>query len=41
VLDWNALAIGFYETLVATMLPEWKLCRMSGAHIEALAAAIE
>jgi len=40
VLDWNELAIGFYDRIGAALLPEWKLCRMSGAPIEALAAGI-
>jgi GNAT superfamily N-acetyltransferase len=41
VLDWNELAIGFYKTIGAALLPEWTLCRMSGASIEALATALE
>ena len=34
VLDWNEHAIRFYERMGATMLPEWRLCRVTG---EALA----
>lgn len=34
VLDWNVSAIGFYEELGATVLPDWKVCRLDG---EALA----
>jgi GNAT superfamily N-acetyltransferase len=30
VLDWNADAIGFYERMGATLLPEWRICRVSG-----------
>jgi GNAT superfamily N-acetyltransferase len=30
VLDWNAHAIGFYERMGATLLPEWRICRVSG-----------
>jgi GNAT superfamily N-acetyltransferase len=30
VLDWNAPAIGFYERMGATLLPEWRICRVSG-----------
>ena len=41
VLDWNAPAIEFYRTIGAALLPEWKLCRMSGASIDGLAAQIE
>jgi len=35
VLDWNEDAIRFYETMGATVLPEWRICRLAG---EALAA---
>jgi GNAT superfamily N-acetyltransferase len=31
VLDWNADAIRFYERMGATLLPEWRICRVSGA----------
>ena len=30
VLDWNVDAIRFYERLGATLLPEWRICRVSG-----------
>ena len=30
VLDWNAPAIGFYENLGATLMPEWRLARVTG-----------
>ena len=30
VLDWNADAIRFYQRMGATLLPEWRLCRVSG-----------
>ena len=30
VLDWNENAIRFYEKLGATMLPDWRLCRVTG-----------
>jgi GNAT superfamily N-acetyltransferase len=30
VLDWNEHAIRFYEKLGATMLPEWRICRVTG-----------
>ncbi len=30
VLDWNQPAIEFYQSLGATVLPEWQLCRLSG-----------
>jgi ribosomal protein S18 acetylase RimI-like enzyme len=31
VLDWNAPAIAFYEHLGATVLPDWRICRMTEA----------
>jgi GNAT superfamily N-acetyltransferase len=30
VLDWNVNAIRFYERMGATLLPEWRICRVSG-----------
>lgn len=30
VLDWNQPAIDFYQSIGATILPEWQLCRLSG-----------
>lgn len=30
VLDWNEDAIRFYETMGATLLPEWRICRVTG-----------
>jgi len=35
VLDWNENAIRFYEKMGATVMPEWRICRVTG---EALAA---
>jgi GNAT superfamily N-acetyltransferase len=29
VLDWNQSAIDFYQHLGATVLPEWRICRMT------------
>lgn len=34
VLDWNENAIRFYEKMGATVMPEWRICRVTG---EALA----
>jgi hypothetical protein len=34
VLDWNQNAIRFYQKMGATVLPEWRICRVAG---EALA----
>ncbi len=39
VLDWNAPAIGFYESLGARMMDEWTVMRVDGAALPALAAA--
>jgi len=30
VLDWNAPAIGFYEAMGATVLPDWRIARVTG-----------
>jgi GNAT superfamily N-acetyltransferase len=30
VLDWNAPAIAFYQGMGATLLPEWRLARVTG-----------
>jgi GNAT superfamily N-acetyltransferase len=38
VLEWNELALGFYRGLGARTLDEWRICRLTGAAIEALAA---
>jgi len=38
VLDWNQPAIGFYQRMGATVLPDWRICRVTGAAIEQLAA---
>jgi GNAT superfamily N-acetyltransferase len=30
VLDWNANAIRFYEGMGATVMPDWRICRLTG-----------
>ncbi len=30
VLDWNVDAIRFYERMGATLLPDWRICRVTG-----------
>jgi GNAT superfamily N-acetyltransferase len=30
VLDWNANAIAFYEKMGATVMPDWRICRVTG-----------
>ncbi|MCA6215047.1 GNAT family N-acetyltransferase [Ideonella sp. B7] len=37
VLDWNANAIGFYQRMGATVLPDWRICRVSGDVLAAFA----
>jgi GNAT superfamily N-acetyltransferase len=34
VLDWNERAISFYERLGATVLPDWRICRISGPQLQ-------
>ena len=38
VLDWNTPAIRFYEGLGATVMPDWRIARVVGSAIDALAA---
>jgi GNAT superfamily N-acetyltransferase len=37
VLDWNQPAIDFYEKMGATVLPDWRVVRMTGDALEKLA----
>jgi GNAT superfamily N-acetyltransferase len=37
VLDWNEPAIGFYKTMGAEILPEWRICRVTGESLAHLA----
>jgi len=30
VLDWNEHAIGFYRGMGATVMPDWRICRVTG-----------
>ena len=30
VLDWNENAIRFYEKMGATVMPDWRICRVAG-----------
>jgi GNAT superfamily N-acetyltransferase len=36
VLDWNEHAIRFYRRMGATVMPEWRICRVTGAALEQL-----
>ncbi|CAH2796716.1 MAG: Acetyltransferase, GNAT family [uncultured Paraburkholderia sp.] len=38
VLDWNTAAISFYEKMGATVLPDWRVVRLTGDALEQLAA---
>jgi len=35
VLDWNESAIRFYEKMGASLLPDWRICRLSGVALQA------
>jgi ribosomal protein S18 acetylase RimI-like enzyme len=37
VLEWNELAIGFYRRQGAEILPEWRICRVTGEALDRLA----
>lgn len=37
VLDWNTPAHAFYESLGATILPDWRITRITGTNLHALA----
>ena len=38
VLDWNANAIRFYEGMGATVMPEWRICRVTGSALRTMGA---
>lgn len=38
VLDWNVAAIDFYESLGASVLPDWRIARVTGEALPRLAA---
>jgi hypothetical protein len=37
VLDWNESAIEFYRRQGAEVLPEWRICRVTGDALERMA----
>ncbi len=39
VLDWNQSAIAFYQRMGATVLPDWRTCRVTGEVLTYLAHA--
>jgi len=38
VLDWNQPAIDFYRSLGAELLPDWRICRVTGESLARLAS---
>jgi GNAT superfamily N-acetyltransferase len=40
VLQWNQNAIEFYQSLGATVLPEWRICRMTAETLTEIATKI-
>jgi GNAT superfamily N-acetyltransferase len=38
VLDWNEPAINFYKAMGASILPDWRVCRVTGEALTGLAA---
>ncbi|HEY9239564.1 MAG TPA: GNAT family N-acetyltransferase [Burkholderiaceae bacterium] len=39
VLDWNENAIRFYQGMGATVMPDWRICRVTGEALQALGEA--
>ena len=37
VLDWNAPSIAFYRSIGATIMADWRICRLSGPAMEPFA----
>ncbi|WP_295645025.1 GNAT family N-acetyltransferase [uncultured Methylibium sp.] len=37
VLDWNEPAIRFYEAMGASVLPDWRICRVTGDALQRIA----
>ncbi|MEO7854716.1 MAG: GNAT family N-acetyltransferase [Rubrivivax sp.] len=38
VLDWNVDAIRFYERMGATLMPQWRICRVAGEALRRFSA---
>ncbi|NOV25245.1 GNAT family N-acetyltransferase [Cupriavidus necator] len=38
VLDWNQPSIDFYQAMGADVLPDWRICRVTGAALDKLGA---
>lgn len=41
VLDWNEPAIRFYRSMGADVMPDWRICRVTGSALESLAGPLE
>ena len=41
VLDWNENAIRLYQKMGATVMPEWRICRVAGEALQAFAVSAE
>jgi GNAT superfamily N-acetyltransferase len=41
VLDWNESAIGFYKNMGASVLPDWRICRVTGDALTHLGMRIQ
>ncbi len=39
VLDWNENAIRFYKGMGATVMPDWRICRVTGEALQAMGVA--
>ncbi len=39
VLDWNATAIAFYRRMGAEVLPDWRICRVTGDSLQLIGNA--
>ena len=39
VLDWNQPSIDFYQAMGADVMPDWRICRVTGEALKALSAA--
>lgn len=39
VLDWNETAIAFYEQMGAQVLPDWRICRVTGESVQGMGNA--
>jgi len=40
VLDWNESAIGFYKSLGANILPDWRICRLDETQLPGVASKL-